>query len=171
MNSLEKINEPENSPNCSADSVPSPADLNAGRGGFSLIETIFAMLILLIALLGVFTVFTYGVIYNTANSTRSKSLAVLQQEAELIRAAKFTPAITDPVITGGTKPNKVVVLADGSKFRVKTVVDDDPFTAGVDIDSTETLKEVTITVTPVSSVGSWQAAVPATLIVRRVRSN
>lgn len=146
--------------------------------GFSLIETTFALLILLIALLGVFSVFTYAVIYNTANSTRSKALAVMQREAERIRAAKFTPDPvngTDEILKCGEKTPRIesfIPGSDDSKFRVEITVDDDPATSGLCHATTKTLKEIKITVTPQSSSKTgWQAAVPAEIFVRRVRSN
>jgi prepilin-type N-terminal cleavage/methylation domain-containing protein len=141
------------------------------QGGFSLIEVIIAMVILLIALLGVFLTFTYAVNYNAGNNARSQALTVLQQEVELLRSAKFTPGITDATLIGGQKTPKIVTSADGNRFRVETTVDDDPFTSGVQITTSTTLKEITVTVSPESPTPGWQTAVPATVFFRRVRSN
>ncbi|HEX8250893.1 MAG TPA: prepilin-type N-terminal cleavage/methylation domain-containing protein [Pyrinomonadaceae bacterium] len=143
-----------------------------GEDGFSLIEVIIAMIILLIALLGVFLTFTYAVNYNAGNNSRSQALAVLQQEVELLRSAKFTPGTTDAVLTGGTKTPKIITSADGSRFRVEISVDDNPLTPNVvDVDTTKTLKEITIIVTSESPTPGWQTAIPAKVILRRVRSN
>lgn len=156
-------------PNLSSEKIK-----NKTEKGFSIIETTAAMLILLIALLGIFSVFTYAVVYNNANSTRAKSLAILQREAEQIRSAKFTPAIIDSILTGGKKDDKTVSFnpgTDESKFKIQITVDDDPFTEGIQTNSAKTLKEITILVTPQASETGWQASVPAILIIRRVRSN
>jgi prepilin-type N-terminal cleavage/methylation domain-containing protein len=139
--------------------------------GFSLIEVIIAMIILLVALLGVFLTFTYAVNYNAGNNSRSQALSILQQQVELLRSAKFTPGDTDPTLAGGTKTPLIITAADGSRFRVEITVDDDPFTAGVQVDTTKTLKEISITVTSESPTPGWQTAIPATVFLRRVRSN
>jgi len=65
------------------------------EAGFTLVETVIALVILLIAVLGVFGAFTYAIRFNTGNSARSQALSVLQREVESLRSAKFTPTITD----------------------------------------------------------------------------
>ena len=139
--------------------------------GFSLIEVIIAMVVLLVALLGVFTVFTFTINYNAGNNSRAQALSVLQRETELLRCAKFTPFMTDADLTGGEKPPKFVVSGDGSRFVVNTIVDDDPFTAGTQTNVTKTLKEITVTVRLESPTPGWQTAVPTTTVLRRVKAN
>jgi type II secretory pathway pseudopilin PulG len=139
--------------------------------GFSLVEVIIAMVILMIVLLGVFVTFTYAVNYNAGNNSRAQALAVLQQEIELLRSAKFTPEMTDTNLLGGEQAERIVSSADGNRFRVKITVDDDPFTGGVQTDATKTLKEITLTITLENPTPGWQTAVPATVILRRVRAN
>lgn len=141
------------------------------QSGFSLIEAVMAIVILLITLLGVFSVFTYAIVYNTGNNTRSQSLSVLQREIELIRSAKFTPAGTDSSITGGGKAPKHINSGDGSSYRVEVTIDDDPLTAGIQTDGTKSLKEITIIVTPTNKVSGWQTAIATSVIMRRVRGN
>lgn len=141
------------------------------QSGFSLIEAVMAIVILLITLLGVFSVFTYAIVYNTGNNTRSQSLSVLQREIELVRSAKFTPAGTDDSITGGWKAPKHITSGDGSSYKVQIVVDDDPLTAGNQIDTSKSLKEITITITPTNKVSGWQTAIASSVIMRRVRGN
>ena len=117
---------------------------NSGdESGFTLIETTIAMIIILVAMLGVAFSLTYAINYNSGNASRAKSLAVLQQEVERMRSAKFTPAYTDPLLAGGTSVRTVSSL--GSDFTVTTVVDNDPFTAGVQDETVFTsMKEITI---------------------------
>lgn len=143
----------------------------AGNAGFSLIETTVAMVTMLIVLLGVFSTFTYSVNYNSGNNSRSQALAVLQQEIELLRSAKFTPTITEATLTGGVNKARIISSADGSRFRVEITVDDDPFTNGVQVDANKTLKEISLTITLENPTPGWQTAVPATIILRRVRAN
>jgi Tfp pilus assembly protein PilV len=144
---------------------------NKNENGFSLIEATAATVIMLVVLLGVSSVFTYSTIYNTGNNTRSQALSILQREIETIRIAKFTPSITDETLTGGEKAAKYMTAADGTNFKVVNVVDDDPFTTGIQVDSTKTLKEISITITPTNQVAGWQTAVGTSVVMRRVRGN
>ncbi len=143
--------------------------------GFSLIEVMIALIVLLISILGVFAVFTYATIYNTGNSRRSQALSVFQQQIELIRSAKFTPTIyNDPLLTGGVKTPKVVISkGDNGNYLIETVVDNDPFSAGIQTgnDDTTTLKEITITVTPQDTNKKWVVSLPTTVVLRRNRAN
>lgn len=157
--------------------------VNRDEKGFSLVEVTIAMVILLVALLGVFVTFTYAVNYNAGNNSRAQALSVLQREVELYRSAKFTPEVMDNYtpnganddrrdITGGTKAVRIVTSADESRFRVAVLVDDNPNTPTViDTDSTKTIKEITVTVTLDRPTPGWQTSLPATVVLRRVRAN
>jgi len=136
-----------------------------------MIETAIAMVIILVALLGVSFALTYSITYNTGNQSRAKALAVLQQEVERMRSAKFTPSYTDPVLYGGTSSRNVV--ADNLTFEVTTDVDNDPSTSGTIEDETTftSMKEIRITTKLASPSPGWQIAVPAVFELRRVKSN
>lgn len=144
---------------------------NPGDGGFSLIETTVAMVIFLIAILGVFITFTFAVNYNAGNASRAQALAVLQQRVEQMRSAKFTPTLTDSMLTGGTKSPEIIIAPNGDRFRIQVVIDDDPNTSGVQVDATKVFKEVSVTVSLDSPTPGWQTSVPATIVLRRVRGN
>lgn len=152
-----------------------PQERIESENGFSLVEVMIALVILLISILGVFAAFTYATTYNTGNSRRSQSLSVFQQEIELLRSAKFTPTIyNDPLLTGGTKTPKVVTSqGDNNKYLVETIVDNDPVAPGIQTsgDNTTTLKEITITVTPQGANGSWVLGYKTKVVLRRVRAN
>jgi prepilin-type N-terminal cleavage/methylation domain-containing protein len=148
--------------------------VDAEQGGFTLVETTCALVIILVALLGVAFSFTYAINYNAGNQARSQALAVLQQEVEQMRAAKFTPAITDSTLSGGIKPVKTVVTPTGTRFTVLITVDNDPFTAGIQTDTdvpAPTLKEIRVTSQLASPSPGWQTAVPSMIVLRRVRAN
>lgn len=147
------------------------AQKTSNQAGFSLMEVIIAMVILMIALMGVFYTFTYAVSYNSGNSQRSQALAILQQEIEMMRSAKFTPVLIDQVLIGGEKTPKLVTAIDGNIFLVQVVIDDDPFTSGIQIDNTKTLKEITVTVTSESPATLWQTSIPSKIVFRRVRGH
>jgi Tfp pilus assembly protein PilV len=142
-----------------------------GASGFALVEVIIAFAVFFIVMLGVFSAFIYCVSYNAGNYTRAQALTVLQRETEQLRSSKFNPYSTDSALTGGTKPPKLVVSADGNRYSVQTVVDDDPFVSGVQTDATKKFKEITVTVNLENPTPGWQTAVPARTILRRVRAN
>lgn len=140
--------------------------------GFTLIEVVVALVIITVALLGVFATFTYAINYNAGNNSRAQALSVLQQEVEQIRSAKFTPYSTDAALTGGVKPVKTVISADGSVFKVQIDVDNNPVVSGVQDESVPTsIKEIKVTVTLAAPTPGWQTAVPATVVLRRTRGN
>jgi type II secretory pathway pseudopilin PulG len=150
------------------------------ENGFSLVEVTIALVILLISVLGVFAVFTYATVYNGGNSRRSQALSVFQQQIELLRAAKFTPSYTDPILIGGVKtPNPITSEADNGTYLIETIVDNDPFTPGIQtggdptptLKGTVTLKEITIIVTPQKTTKAWVLAYPTKVVLRRNRAN
>ena len=144
--------------------------------GFSLIEVTISMVVCLVVMLGLVTVFTFAVSFNAGNNSRSQALAIMQQQVELSRSAKFTRNKTDDGssrfdLTGGVKSPLIVSGADGGRFRVQISVDDDPTTSAIDTDSATTLKEIAIAVTLDSPSPGWQTAIPAKVILRRTRAN
>jgi prepilin-type N-terminal cleavage/methylation domain-containing protein len=153
-----------------------PQQTLQNKSGFTLIEVAIAMVVILVALLGVVFTFTYSIMYNMGNNSRSQALAVLQQEVEQMRAAKFTPTITDSILSGHASSSRTVTNATGTSFNISESVDNDPFTAGVQdtsavSDSSCTYKEITVTVQLSSPSPGWQTAVPSTVILRRARAN
>jgi prepilin-type N-terminal cleavage/methylation domain-containing protein len=141
------------------------------EAGFSLIEVTVAMVVFLIAILGVFISFTFAVNYNAGNSSRAQALALLQQRVEQMRSAKFTPTLTDTSLTGGERSPEIVIAPDSHSYKIQVTVDDDPFTAGVQTDATKLIKEVKVTVTLERPTPGWQTSTPSTVILRRVRGN
>jgi prepilin-type N-terminal cleavage/methylation domain-containing protein len=143
----------------------------SGQAGFSLVEVTIAMVIFLIAILGVFISFTYAFSYNAGNASRAQALALLQRKVEEMRSAKFVPTSTDPSLAGGHKTAEVVTGSDGHRYKLQVDVDDDPFTTGIQTDATKTLKEVTVTVSLERPTPGWQTSVPVKVVLRRVRGN
>lgn len=141
------------------------------ESGFSLIEVTIAMMVLLVGLLGVTLSYTWAVKFNAGNNLRMQSLAILQQEVEQFRSAKYTSVVTDSILLGGVKTPKTITTADGNKFTVETTIDDDPFTGNVQVDQSKTLKSITITVSGENQTQKWITAIPATVTLRRVRGN
>lgn len=146
---------------------------NKNEAGFSLIEVVSSLVILLIVLLGVFITFTYSINYNAGNSSRSQALSVLQREVEIMRSKKFTPDFTDPDLYGGVKPDRSRVYMDGNKFIISSSIDNNPSTTAIDADESvkPSIKQIKITVALDRPTPGWQTAIPASVILQRVRGN
>ena len=156
--------------------------------GFTLVETVIAMLVITIAMLGALQAINFSILYNAGNATRAQNLAIMQQEVERLRAAKFTPTGSDNAappgtgpcrtdaqrdITGGTKTPCTIDAPNGGRFLVSTWVDDNPFNAAgtYDVDATTQIKEITVEVALGAPHPGWQVAVPARVVLRRTIGN
>jgi type II secretory pathway pseudopilin PulG len=144
--------------------------------GMTLIETTIALVIIMIALLGVVHSFTYAVTFNAGNAVRTESLALLQKEVETMRALKWTSGGIDPLLNGtGNSCNPVITevpSSNGGIFRVERTVDDDPTTpTACEVDATTQLKDITVTIRLAAPSPGWQFAVPNTVVLRRTRGN
>jgi len=149
------------------------------EAGFSLIEAAIALVIIMIALLGVAWSISSAITYNAGNNNRAKTLAVLQQEVERLRSAKFTPSLTDNALLGcdiGGACHTTTVTSEQLSFLITKTIDNDPSTTAVD-DETEVLssatsfKEIKLSATLANPSPGWQTAVPAEVVLRRVKSN
>ncbi|HTK25344.1 MAG TPA: type II secretion system protein [Pyrinomonadaceae bacterium] len=178
----------------------SSKEYNLSDRGFTLIEVVISMLIIMILMLGAFGAMTYAIKYNAGNKVRAQAIEVLQQEVERYRAAKFNstttdsfPSPADPDVClesslrdlRGRSPSKCRVYAfDGyglTPYTVTSSVDNDPSTPGIQTESYAchspqgatmpcAIKEIKIEVRPAQPGAGWES-VPATAVFRRVRGN
>ena len=166
----------------SAPSRIEKADAAPPEAGFSLIEVVIALLIVMIGLLSVAAVFTFAINQNAGNKSRSQALTILQAKAEEIRSAKFNGSTTDAILLGGDRPQDIVTAENGNTFLVDISVDNDPLIAGTQDEDWAcespqevvipcTLKEITVTVSFAAPTPGWQTAVPSVVRIRRVRGN
>ena len=166
--------------------------------GFSMIEVVIALVIIMIALLGVFATLTYAVTYNAGNKSRSQTLAVMQQEVERYRAAKFNSTTTDsnpsPAspgaclvsglrdLRGRAESTCLVTAVDNRQFEVRSKVDNDPAVTGIQVEGYQCLspqntpipcaiKEITIEVRLAAPSPGWQTAIPMKTVLRRTMGN
>lgn len=130
---------------------------SATERGFTLIETSIALVILMVAGLGVASLFTYSIRYNSGGNDRALAISIAQQQIEQFRSVPFTDSIL--AVTAATVlPNTV---SNGRTYRVtKTVTG-----SNNDVSGNPTLKTITIRVDPVST--GW-AGFP--VILRTMRS-
>jgi type IV pilus modification protein PilV len=126
----------------SHNSTDRPAEL---ARGFTLIETVIAMLVIMIALLGLASLFVYGIGYNSAAHVRTIAMALAQQRMERLREGTF-----DEVVAS----NETDVESAGYHFTVTT-----------DVVPSGNLRTVTVTVRP--KAGSAWARQPVVLVTQR----
>jgi len=134
------------------------AQSTTSQRGFTLIETSIALLILMVAGLGVASLFTYSIRYNTGGNDRAVALSVAQQQIEQFRSVPFTDSILNVTAATVLTPDTV---SNGRTYRVtKTVTGSNNDNSG-----NPTLKTITIQVDP---KGSGWAGYP--VILRTIRS-
>ena len=108
--------------------------------GFTLMETASALLVMMIGGLGICAVFAYAIKNNTGSRDRAAAIAVAQQEMERYRQVTFL----DPLLTAGAATTKTVTSADRT-YTVTTQI----------VDTTSSLKTISIDVTPQLSSDPW----------------
>jgi Tfp pilus assembly protein PilV len=131
-----------------------------GERGFSIIECCIALLILLIASLGVVTAFAFSIHNNSSAGDRAVAAALAQQRMEQLRNLPFDDAAltatVNPVVqvvnsTGGAYVNGV-----GRPYRVTTTITDiDTDTNPAANGQPATGKTIRIDVTPGGNSETW----------------
>src|SRR5258705_9122220 len=133
------------------------AQHSAIERGFTLVETSIALFILMVAGLGLASLFTYSIQNNSGGNDRAVALSIAQQQIEQFRSVSFTDPILDVSAATVLSPNTV---SNGRTYRVtKTVTG-----SNNDVSGNPTLKTITIRVDPLSS--GW-AGIGVTLRTQR----
>jgi type II secretory pathway pseudopilin PulG len=109
--------------------------------GFTLIETVIAMVVMMIVGLGAASLFVYAVGHNSDASNRALSMSVAQQQMEQLRKTAFTNLGTRVTEMGGA--DKTVTSA-GRQYRVVTTIADT-------VAGDARRKTITVRVTPVGT--------------------
>ena len=130
-----------------------PAD---GSDGFTLLETVIALLIMTIAGLGVASLFTFAISYNTGAGDRAAALSIAQQYMERIRKTPFS-SISAPV-----SPDSITRL--GRPYTVETTICTTSNCGG-----SSTLEVIKVTVRPQGGSTPW-ANLPVVVVSQRATS-
>ena len=134
-----------------------------GAAGFTILETVIALSIMMVVGFGAISLFLFAANYNAGASDRARALALAQQRLEEFRvkpyAAIAAQDATVPVVLGSSNANKV----DKHTFFVNTKVAYYDTTAGIADDHRPWL--VTVTVTP-QAAGRWSAGAVRLMMVR-----
>jgi Tfp pilus assembly protein PilV len=124
--------------------------------GFTLLETVVALLVMMIVGLGATSLFFYSIRYNAGAAERAMALAVAQQQMEKLRALPFDDAELDATAGTDICTTAAPCYSASRPFTArKFVTDSVPVTVnGV---TRDTMKTITITVTPIRSGTPWTA--------------
>ena len=130
-----------------------------GEQGFTIIEATIAMVLMMIVALGCASLFSFSIYNNSGGSDRAVCLALAQQAMEGLRGATFNGTTTDARLNAGTVVQNGVIR-DNRTFRItKTIVN-----------TSSTLKTITITVTGQNIVTGWASGAGGTITLVSQRS-
>jgi prepilin-type N-terminal cleavage/methylation domain-containing protein len=151
--------------------IPPAEEKHSGaeQSGFTLLEAVIALLIMLIVALGSASLFSFSIYNNSGGTDRATSLAVAQQALERLRSAQFNSTTTDAVLNAGTTVQAGIVR-DGRQFTLTVAVDDNPATLAIDVNAATNLKGITVTVVPQSIGRGWAFGAGGTIILVTQRS-
>jgi Tfp pilus assembly protein PilV len=116
-----------------------------GEGGFTLLETAIAMVVMMVGALACSSLFVFSIQNNVGGSERALSMAVAQQQLEKIRSVSYE----DTTLTVGT--TNLTVTSGGRDYNVQRVVADETNSDN----SLKQLRKITITVTPEGTGQNW----------------
>ena len=111
------------------------------QSGFTLMEAAIAMVIMMVAVLGSASVFSYSINYNSGAADREFAMALAQKRMEELRNVAFTHASLNAT-TGIT----TTVVRAGRSYTVTTRI-----VHSNTISGQPTLKTITVEVTPTAS--------------------
>lgn len=133
----------------------------AATQGFTLLETVIALLVMMVVGLGASSLFVYSVRYNAGAAERAMALAVAQQKLEELRAVSWN----DPLLAATPAAGTAICTAAAPCYSAnepflatKFVVDSNNVT--VNSTTYPTTKTITIQVTPLN--GSLASGVSIT---------
>ena len=115
--------------------------------GFTLIETSIALVVMMVVSLSMSSLFMYSFQNNVGGNDRALAMAVAQRQLEQLRSVSFD----DATLAIGTTTLPTVV-ANGRNYRVVRTITDETNSNG----TSKNLKKITISVTPLTGVNSWQ---------------
>lgn len=142
-----------------------PHESSAGRAsgerGITIIEVCIALLLLLIASIGVATAFAFSIQNNSSAGDRAVSLALAQQRLEQLRNLEFTDAALAAAVTTQN------LTSVGRPYRVVTTITDvDTDTSAAAAGLPPTVKTIRVDVTPSGSSWAWANATVTVMTTR-----
>lgn len=127
------------------------------ESGFTLMETAIALLVLMIAGLGIASLFMFSMRNNVGGSDRALAMAVAQQQLEQLRSVSFD----DATLAVGT-PDPYTVRSGERDYRVVRRITEETNANGTG----KRLKRIAISVTPSATGANW-TSLPVVLVTYR----
>ena len=116
-----------------------------GQGGFTLIETTIASVVMMVGALAISGLFVFSTQNNIGGGERALAMAVAQQQLEQLRSVTYE----DTTLNVGTTTTTVT---NGERnYTVQRIVADETN----DDNSSKGLKKITVTVTPIVAGAQW----------------
>jgi Tfp pilus assembly protein PilV len=115
------------------------------EGGFTLIETSIAMVVMMVAALACSSLFVFSIQNNVGGSERALSMAVAQQQLEQLRSVDYVDSTLSDLTTNFS------VTTGGRTYNVQRVI----VTEKNSNNTSKELKRITITVTPQAAGPNW----------------
>ena len=134
---------------------PPATQARTGQGGFTLLETAIALVVMVVMALGSVSLFTYAIKYDTGANDRAIALAIAQQRMERLRRTSFS----DPTFATPTSTDSYTIA--GHPYSVETTV-----CSTSDCGGSAVLKLITVKVTPTAFSSQW-AGTAATIVTQR----
>ncbi|HYE59003.1 MAG TPA: type II secretion system protein [Rhodothermales bacterium] len=125
----------------------------SGQSGFTLLETVIALLLMMIVGLAATSLFVFSINYNSGANDRAMALGVAQRRLEELRQRSFTHASL--AATDADGDTETITSASRQYYLTTTITND-----------SSTIKTIRIDVVPAGASGAW-AAQAVTLLTRR----
>jgi Tfp pilus assembly protein PilV len=131
-----------------------------GQGGFTLVETSIAFVVMMVAALACSSLFVFSINNNVGGSERAMSMGIAQQQLEQLRSVDYE----DATLNDGT--TDFTVNTGGRTYNVQRVVASDTNANN----TPKKLKRITITVTPGAAGPNWTRSPVVLVSYRSTRS-
>ena len=132
-----------------------------GEGGFTLIETSIAMVVMMVAALACSSLFVFSIQNNVGGSERALSMAVAQQQLEQLRSVDYEDSTLNDLTTNFS------VTTGGRTYNVQREVVTDKNSDN----TSKGLKRITVTVTPQAAGPNWTRTPVVLVSYRSTLSN
>jgi len=127
------------------------------EGGFTLVETAIAFVVMMVAALAMASLFVYSIQNNVSGDERARAMAVAQRQLEQLRSVEFN----DSTLAAGTTTLPTITSGGRNYQVVRTITNE------TNADATlRGLKKISISVTPMSAGRPWQRT-PVVLVSHR----
>jgi Tfp pilus assembly protein PilV len=125
------------------------------EGGFTIVETAIALVVMMVMALAVVSLFILAIKYNSGANDRALALAIAQQRMERLRKTRFSDASLS------TASSSETYISSGHSYSILTTI-----CSTSDCGGSASSKLITVQVTPNAASSQW-ANTAATMMTRR----